>query len=524
MRINTNITAIISNNSLQKAESRLSQSIERLSSGYKINSSADDPAGCAISEKMRVQLRGLAQADNNTADGVSVLNTAEGALTEIQAMLSRMKELTVQAANDVNSVEERQAIQDEIDSINKEIDRISADTEFNTQSLINGNLSRRVYSSYSGVKQVECSDGFVAGEYGITITQDARQAVAVGDGAISMGASDKITAAQSGKITMNGHEVPVEEGDTLDTIMVKLVEAADMIGGTAFAISSGDTNDTKTNGTEYAGYKPQTSFSGKQLVVMTDQYGSNQSVTIKCDNPQLAAMLGISSAATDRGLYAEGSDVQAEFTTQTSGSGSSAVTTRVGFEDSAVLSTSGTRVTIKDVNNKTFEFDVPGNIAGTQFSDTFRTNAKPTVTMAASKDVVQEVTDVGTMSIHVGANEYQVVKLDIPEVTTYTLGTDQMNVMTGLTASQAVDTVDRAVNKANEVRSKIGAYQNRFDHTTSNLAISTENLTAALATMIDTDMAEEMTEYTSLTVLTQAATSILAQANERPSTVLQLLQ
>ena len=136
MRLNTNISAIIANNALQKAQDRLSNSIQKLSSGYKINSSADDPAGCAISEKMRVQLRGLSQSDNNVTDGISVLNTAEGGLIEIQSMLTRMKELSVQAANDVNSDDERSAIQGEIDNINKEIDRISSQTEFNTQSLI----------------------------------------------------------------------------------------------------------------------------------------------------------------------------------------------------------------------------------------------------------------------------------------------------------------------------------------------------------------------------------------------------
>ena len=124
MRLNTNISAIIANNALQKAQDRLSNSIQKLSSGYKINSSADDPAGCAISEKMRVQLRGLSQSDNNVTDGISVLNTAEGGLIEIQSMLTRMKELSVQAANDVNSDDERSAIQGEIDNINKVTDRI----------------------------------------------------------------------------------------------------------------------------------------------------------------------------------------------------------------------------------------------------------------------------------------------------------------------------------------------------------------------------------------------------------------
>jgi len=123
MRIGTNVAAIVANNALQKSQNNLSTSIERLSSGYKINGSKDDAAGCAISEKMRAQIRGLSQAQNNTADGVSVLNTAEGAITEIQSMLTRLKELSVQAANDVNSDDEREAIQKEIEQINNEIDR-----------------------------------------------------------------------------------------------------------------------------------------------------------------------------------------------------------------------------------------------------------------------------------------------------------------------------------------------------------------------------------------------------------------
>ena len=520
MRINTNITAIVSNNALQRTENKLSQSIERLSSGYKLNSSLDDPAGVAITEKMRIQLRGLDQAQNNTADGISVLNTAEGALVEIQAMLVRMKELSVQAANDVNSDSEREAIQEEIDNINKEIDRISNDTEFNTQTLINGNLTRRVYSDCIGVNQLECSDGFVAGNYGITVTQDARQAVALADNTISMADNQKLTAEQAGTININGYNVALNEGDSLDDIMEKIVDAADKTGGKAFVIADGAANDTAANGTTYAGYTTATQATGSRLVIMTKQYGSDQSLTITCDNAELAGMLGIDSAATEEGWYAEGSNVQAEFTTTTV----DGVTKRVGFEDSAVLSTRGTKITVKDVNNKAFEMDVPGNVAGTVFDDLNKEYGQSVSTGGDTKDIVQEVTDVGTMSIHIGANEYQVIKIDIPAITTYTLGTENMNVMTGLTAAQAIQIVDEAISKTNAARSKLGAYQNRFDHTTNNLEVSAENITSAVSTMMDTDMAEEMTEYTSLNVMAQASTSILSQANERPSTVLQLLQ
>lgn len=513
MRLNTNISAIIANNALQKVQDRLSNSIQKLSSGYKINSSADDPAGCAISEKMRVQLRGLSQSDNNVTDGISVLNTAEGGLIEIQSMLTRMKELSVQAANDVNSDDERSAIQGEIDNINKEIDRISSQTEFNTQSLIDGNLSRRVYSDCQGVNQITCSENFVTGDYGITVTEDARQAIVVGEGTITLGANDKITKEQEGVIELNGYKVSVSEGDDLNTIMGKLVDAASIIGGSAFAVTD-TTNDTTANGMDYAGYSPVTTYPGSRLVIMTKEYGSSQSIEVKCSNKELAQALGIDSAADDDGFVVQGSDVKAEFTTDANGK-------RVGFDDSAVLSTSGTRITVKDVNNKSFEMDVPGNVAGTKFDDTGKI---PVSTGTSSKDIVQEVTDVGTMSIHVGANQDQVIRIDIPEVTTYTLGIDTVNVMTGLTASQSIEKVDKAINRASSVRSKIGSYQNRFEHTQNNIAVSNENLTSALSAMTDTDMAEEMTEYTSVNVMTQAATSILAQANERPSTVLQILQ
>lgn len=536
MRINTNISAMTANNALQKAQENLSNSIKRLSSGYKINSSADDPAGCAISEKMRMQIKGLDQADNNAADGESVLNTAEGALQELNSMLARMKELTVQAANDVNSDDERAAIQKELDSINSEIDRITTQTEFNTQPLLNGNLARRVYSNVQGVVNLAVSDNYTAGKYGVTVKEDARQAVAVADGTVNMSSTEKIDKTTEGTISINGYQVSISEGDTLDTIMTKLTEAADKAGGRFFATASlnNDTTDktlvgtttsgggtittpTGGNGTTYAGYKAASTYTGNTLIFMTKEYGSQMTLDITCDNKALAQKLGLGKAyvasGADKGIQAQGKDVVAEFSKDGG--------KRVGFADSAVISTKGTVITVTDVNNRNFQFDVPGNVAGTQFDDRA---LQATKTSGNDKKIEQELTDVGTMSIHIGANENQVIELDIPAVTSYTLGVDTINVMTTVTATQAIAKVDAAVNKVNEVRSKIGAYSNRFEHTRNNLAVSTENAESALSTMMDTDMAEEMTTYTSLNVLTQAATSILSQANERPATVLQILQ
>ena len=514
MRIGTNVAAIVANNALQKSQNNLSTSIERLSSGYKINGSKDDAAGCAISEKMRAQIRGLSQAQNNTADGVSVLNTAEGAITEIQSMLTRLKELSVQAANDVNSDDEREAIQKEIEQINNEIDRISDQTEFNTQSLINGNLSRRVYSDLQGVNQISVSDSYTAGVYGITVTEDARQAIAVGAGSITMSSTAYITEEQAGAININGYKISISEGDTLDKVMGKIIDGVNITGGSAFTVKDLN-NDTAANGTDYAGYVPTADYAGSTLVIMTNQYGSDQKMNITCDNAELADILGIPQAATQDGIYVEGSDVKAEIATGDDGK-------RIGFADSAILSTKGTVITVTDVNNKEFSMDVPGNAAGTVFDDS-NNDGQSAAGAGTAKTISQEVTDVGT-SIHVGANQDQVIVIDIPAITTYSLGTEHMNVMTQYTASRAISTVDEAINKTNEIRSRIGAYENRFDHTTNNLEVSSENLTKSLSTMIDTDMSEEMTTYTSETVLTQAATSILAQANERPSQVLQLLQ
>ncbi len=517
MRINANISAIISNNQLQRSENKLSASLERLSSGFKINHASDDAAGMAISLKMKMQIRGLNQSDNNAADGVSVIQTAEGAITEIQSMLTRMKELSVQAANDVNSDEEREAIQKELQSLNKEIDRIANDTEFNSQSLINGNLERRVYTKngIQGVNQFECSDNIAAGDYGITVTQDARQAV-ITSGTVNFTIA---TEDMAGKISINGYNVLVKEGDDLNKVMTNLTSAMGLLGGKAFAT---DGAASGANDADYAGYKPTSTVSGNKLVFMTDEYGSDITLEMKCDNEKLAAALGLSGAAEKGGVTAQGTDVQAEFTKDAG--------KRIGFEDTATISGNGRMITVKDVSNKTFVMEVPGNIAKTAYTDvdgsTKQTagQVKSKAGASTAQDIVQQVTDIGAMKVHVGANEDQYIPVEIPEISTYKLNLDEINVMSFQNASRSIVKVDEAVSRVSEIRSMLGSYQNRIEHTQNNLATSDENMTAALSRMIDTDMAEEMTEYTSQNVLAQAGTSILSQANARPETVLQLLQ
>lgn len=521
MRINENISALISNNQLRKAETSLERSLERLSSGYKINHASDDAAGMAISLKMKLQIKGLDRSNNNASDGVSVIQTAEGAIAEIQSMLTRMKELAVQAANDTNSDEDRAAIQKELESLNKEIDRISDNTEFNSQPLINGNLERRVYTrdNIKGIKQFECSDNIQAGDYGITVSEDARQAVVMGS-AFSL---NTVTSDMEGKVVINGYEVEIKEGDDAKKVMTKLTEAMSLLGGKVFATAGAASG---TGDPDYAGYTAESNPLGNNLVFMTNEYGSDIKLTIKCDNEDLAAALGLQGAADEDGVVAQGKDAVVDFAKDASGN-------RIGFADTANISSNGTKITVKDVDNKTFVMDIPGNIAQTAYNDVSAaipgkagTDTKVDSTAAGTTpiDIVQQVTDIGAMKVHVGANEDQYIPVDIPEISTYKLNLDQINVMTFYNAGRSIDKIDAAVLKVSEIRSTLGSYENRIEHTQNNLDTSTENLTAALSRMIDTDMAEEMTEYTSQNVLAQAGTSILSQANARPETVLQLLQ
>ena len=174
MRINSNISAVMTNNQLLRTEKNLSAAMERLSSGYKINHAYDDPSGMAISGRMDTQIAGLDMASRNTNDGISVIQTADGALKEVADMLQRMRELSVQAANDTNSDNDRAVIQAEIDQLKSEIDRVSETTEFNTKNLLDGSLDTRVYADH--LTRERATDAVVAGKYTIKINKSTKQA------------------------------------------------------------------------------------------------------------------------------------------------------------------------------------------------------------------------------------------------------------------------------------------------------------------------------------------------------------
>ena len=212
MKVNHNMSAVITNKQLLRTEDSLSDAMERLSSGLSINHAKDNPAGMAISNKMKLQIDGLNQASRNASDGTSVLQTADGALNEVMSVVQRMRELAVQAANETNTQADLKAIQAEIDSLKEEVDRVSKDTEFNSKPLLDGNVQRRVYTENAG--RVAISDAVKAGDYKVTIDSAAEQAALDADSAAF--GSMSATVGASGTFSVNGSSVDILATDTYE--------------------------------------------------------------------------------------------------------------------------------------------------------------------------------------------------------------------------------------------------------------------------------------------------------------------
>ncbi|MHB8128192.1 MAG: flagellin N-terminal helical domain-containing protein [Mobilitalea sp.] len=519
MRINHNISALKANNQLAKTNNQLDKSLEKLSSGYRINSAADDSAGLAISEKMRTQISGLDQASRNASDGISVIQTAEGALVEVEAMLQRMRELAVQSANGIYTAQDREAIQSEIDQLSSEITRISETTEFNTMTLLDGNIDRKSYSSDNNVNLISLSDTVSVGDYTLVVTQDARQAVALGDESAFAGVGTAVTilSTQTGSININGESIVVNIGDTLDDVFTKLRDAGDTVGVSVFAVAAAATAST-TNNLDLAGYTSKTWTGGDRLAFVSSDYGADEKIEIYCDDPELATLLGLSPSKST----ATGYDAKAtlDYTSK--------------FDNTATVSITGNKVTVSDRNSFQMVVEIAPGAVMTVFDDykVDDTSIVAPVTnlgdlLSTLDDFIKptiSVLDAGPMDLQIGANEGQTMSVRIPEVNPATLGIDKINIGTADGAQEAISLLDKAINQVSSIRSKLGAYQNRLEHSISNLDTTSENMTESLSRISDVDMAEEMADYTQKNVLAQAGTSMLSQANQRPQTILTLLQ
>ena len=484
MRINHNISALNTNNILGKNDSALGKSLERLSSGLRINRAADDAAGMAISQKMKTQIAGLNQASRNASDGISIIQTAEGALIEVEEMLQRMRELAVQAANGTSTDEDKAQLQAEVDQLKDEINRISETTEFNTKKLLDGTMDRRSYSNDPGVKLISLSDTVNVQDYKFSVTGNPAEPAAVFSSAITMTNADKTDKDYT--VTVNNQNITIAAGSDLNTILQQLNDVCRDMGITA-SYTSDKAIDVKKDfvPTLVTPDKAQ----GNYLSFVTDDRGTDAEVKVYADQ-ELATLLGLASTGNED----TGTDATIALDTTENG----------GFAKTATVNIDGNYVTVRDRDDFEMVFEVTGTV-----------KANP---------VIVSVLDVGPMTLQIGANEGQTVEVRIPRVDTTTLNIDTANIGTQEGATEAITLFDAAINEVSEIRSKLGAYQNRLDHAINSLDVSAENLTEALSRIEDTDMAGEMADYTQNQVLTQAATSMLAQANERPQSILSLLQ
>lgn len=476
MKVNHNIAAVLANNRLRVTEKNLSNSVAKLSSGYKVNSAKDNPAGFAIAHKMSTQLRGLERAADNAVDGVSAIETAEGALNEIQAMLQRLRELAVQSANDTYTPDDREAIQVEGEKLQEEIQRLARDTEFNKKSLLDGSFDTRAYGNTDGVSAALVSDSVEAGNYKVIINSLAKKTTLTG-GAVDTSAFGKpADTAEKGSFCINNVVVEFSTDMSLDEVYGKIRRAAEMA-------------DTKV------------SQDGGFLEFTSEEYGSRWDIEVSVEPASLAATLGLDSCIKEKGEDADISLIK-------TGNEDSL------FKETASCSADGQRVKITDRNG--FEMTIKVD------QDAYKEITGQTDLAGRTANI--DVKGFGYMSLQVGSNENQTIDVRIPDISLENMGIESLNYMTHEAAARAITQVDNALSFISSVRAKLGAYQNRLEYTISSLEVTNESLTQAYSRIMDTDMAEEMATYSQYNVLQQAGVSVLAQANDLPQTVLQLLQ
>ena len=482
MRIQHNIMAMNAYRNLGTNQSALAKNLEKLSSGYRINRAGDDAAGLAISEKMRAQITGLDAAQKNVKDGISLVKTAEGATQEIHDMLNRMKYLATQSANGTYDNEvDRANLQKEVDSLLSEIDRIADSSNFNGQKLLDGSLATPAMEFSSS--QGDWTDIAATGEVSVVTAADAANT--------------------------NKHTMTVEYAD-----------------------EQGNLNKVEV---EYTGDKN----ASKNRTNMVNALQGNEKLNslFKIEATTSAVQFTAKNAGPNGAKVTSASTTDAKQVSMNDGKSGEMAKKKVAW--GSAIATGDTLT----VNGKTYEFTTDesttltdknnirilmGSTQGNTIANLNEALKEQGIKVTASNnDFTFEPLENGAgLKLQIGdtADTYNQLKVEVSDMHTKALGIGGLQISSQDAAAAAVDKIMNAINKVSSTRGDLGAIQNRLEHTTNNLGVMKENIQDAESSIRDTDVADEMMRYTKNNILIQASQAMLAQANQVPQGVLQLLQ
>lgn len=561
MIINHNVTALNTHNKLSAASAAQSKSMEKLASGLRINKAGDDAAGLAISEKMRAQVRGLDQAGRNAQDSISLIQTAEGALNETHDILQRMRELSNQSANGTSTDADRVSMQDELNQLTSEVNRIGNTTEFNTQKLLNGGISSNNSSTLtkatSATTTASIAGGAIAADSAVSIKVDGKtfklETTSVGvaaDGAavppvVASTASSNADAlvAQLQNVTSGGVKltdvVDIKNNNGTISFTSKSVGTSSEI-----EIDSTVFGDSEVKGSpstvERSGIELATALDASASGITTSNdstfkisVGSESAVNVTLKEGKTYdtgnADVNISKAAMQ--------DLVKDMNASLQDAGLSDKVTASLSEDNKLqfISETGKDVSLVDGANTPLATlgstgsNVEGNISqvvsagaqGSGYSTKFQIGANTGQSMSLT------VGDMRASALGITGNAGQA---GFTKDNSITNGTNDVKAEAGLNisnkedAAKSISVIDKAIATVSSERGKLGSVQNRLEHTINNLKTSSENLTAAESRIRDVDMAKEMMNQTKNSILAQAAQAMLAQSNQTPQGVLQLLR
>jgi len=520
MYINTNIAAVNSQRHLYGTNLDLDKSLERLSSGMRINSAADDASGLAISEKMQAQIQGLTNAVQNTQDGAALFKIAEGALDQVGKMLSRLEELAVRAGNKTLTDSDRATMKDEVSQLIDQINSISSNTEYNTIKLLNGNLDiqKTIAQTFgtAGSIRILKTPGTVqdAKNLSFSITTVGSAAVATGAGA-ALGAT--VAIGQTNVVTINGVEVSVVGTDTVDTILSKLNAQNSRTGvvavksATSFvSLITGKLDDDAQNVVGLG----STAANGSAIGYLT--VGTAATITIG------------GAASVWSALGFTGATLTTYFASGTNAAGLMSGIAMVGKGNTLEMQNAGSKAYGLQVGVGMFNAAYGGFI----YSKAGAASAVNHLNVAGdSANISFDVSK--KLDLQVGANYQQKISYSIASIDSTSIGMgastafaslSQIDISTVENAGLTLKVVQQAIKDVAASRASMGAVMNRLDYTDKTLQIQRENMTSAQSKIRDADISQEMSVFTRQQIMLQAGTAMLAQANSKPQSILSLLK